>query len=264
MLRILVCIKQVPNTTEISVDRETGLLNRERAAAVLNPFDETALEIALRIKARTGGDGAEVIALTMGPEAARAVLLDAAGLGVDRCVHLCDAAFRGSDTYATAKILAAAAKKLGPDLIICGRQAIDGDTAQVGPSMAEQLHWPEAAYVTALPQLHPAKTYMTLCRALDGVEEELRVPLPAVITVQKSAAEPRLPSYKLRAAMMDKIERWDLKKLGLAKEDCGLAGSKTRVSRTFTPPPRPLCTMLPEGDIRALRAALKITEGGKA
>lgn len=142
-MKIVVCVKQVPNTMEVKIDPKTGTLIRDKAPAILNTFDEFAIEESVQIREKLGG---EVVALTMGPPNAKEVLLDAYALGADLGVHVNDRAVRGSDTFATAGILAAAVKKIQDvDLVICGKQAIDGDTAQVGPEMAEILGLPHVA-----------------------------------------------------------------------------------------------------------------------
>ncbi len=143
-MRIAVLMKQVPETTDVQVDPETGTLKREGVAAVMNPFDAYALEEGVRIKEKVGG---EVVAVTMGPPQAEAMLREAVSLGADRAVLACDLKFAGSDTWATSRTLAAVLRKLGFDLVICGKQAIDVDTAQVGPGVATWLDVPQATYV---------------------------------------------------------------------------------------------------------------------
>lgn len=240
-MKIVACVKQVPDTTEISVDKETGLLNREKARAILNPFDAYAIETGLRVKEALG-EGT-VTALTMGPAAAKDVLYEAGSLGVDENLHLCDGAFRGSDTYTTAKILAAAVSRLGADLVICGKQAIDGDTAQVGPEMAQMLGLPSVEYVQKIREIHPGR--LVVERMVETGVEVVQVKLPAVISVLKDIYEPRLPSFKLkRAAKKKEIPTWGVADLGLAEEQVGLNGSPTTVMRTFTPAPRGNCVIL--------------------
>ena len=240
-MKVVACIKQVPDTLDISVDRETGLLNRDKAPAVINPFDVYAVEEGLQIAEKTGGD---VTVLTMGPPAAIEVLHEAMGMGVQQAVHICDGAFRGSDTFVTSKILAAAIKKIeGADLILCGKQAIDGDTAQVGPEVAEFLGLPHVAYVKKIRQINEKS--IVLERMVETGIEVIEVQLPAVLTVLKDINVPRMPSFRLkRQAKNQAIPVWGIAQLGLAEEEVGLSGSPTTVMKTFTAQARGNCEML--------------------
>lgn len=193
-MKIVVCVKQVPNTMEVKIDPKTGTLIRDKAPAILNTFDEFAIEESVQIREKLGG---EVVALTMGPPNAKEVLLDAYALGADLGVHVNDRAVRGSDTFATAGILAAAVKKIQDvDLVICGKQAIDGDTAQVGPEMAEILGLPHVAYVKKIREVTESEVVCE--REIETGVEVIRVKLPAVLTVLKDINVPRLPSYRMK------------------------------------------------------------------
>jgi electron transfer flavoprotein beta subunit len=244
-MNIIVCVKQVPDTTEISIERETGLLMRDNAPAILNPFDAYAVEEGLRIAEQLGG---KVTALTMGPPAAAEVLREAMAMGVEEALHICDDAFRGSDTYVTAKILAAAIEKLGgADLILCGKQAIDGDTAQVGPEIAELLALPHAAYVKKIRRV--TEKSIILERMVEIGLEIIEIQLPAVLTVLKDINIPRMPSFKLkREAKKRQLPLWGIEDLGLKEEEVGISGSPTTVMRSFTAEARGACEMLKGSD----------------
>ena len=240
-MKIVVCVKQVPDTMEITIDRETGVLNRDKAPAILNPFDAYAIEEGLSIKEQQSGS---VTALTMGPPAAVDVLYEAMSMGVDDGIHVCDNAFRGSDTYVTAKILAAAINKIGNvDLVLCGKQAIDGDTAQVGPEVAEMLGIPHVAYVKKIRELHSDRLIVE--RVVETGIEIVEIKLPALLTVLKDINMPRLPSFKLKcAAKKCSLPVWGVAELGMAESEVGLEGSPTTVMQTFTAEPRGKCEML--------------------
>jgi electron transfer flavoprotein beta subunit len=233
-MQFAVLIKQVPESTNVQIDPETNTLRREGVASVMNPFDTYALEEAVRLKEKVGG---EVIAVTMGPPQAEAMLRDAIALGADRVVLVSDRAFAGSDTWATSKTLAAALKKIGFDLILCGKQAIDGDTAQVGPGVATFLDVPQATYVRKIEEITSERA--TVERLLEEGTEFLSIPLPALFTVVKDINEPRLPS--LRGKMKSKkatIETLTASDLGISAEELGLKGSPTKVVKIFAPEKR--------------------------
>ena len=191
-MRMVVLVKQVPETTEVEIDSETGTLKREGVDSILNPFDAYAIEEAVRIKERLG-DG-EVIAVSMGPPQAEAVLREAISVGADRGILLCDQALAGSDTLATSFALSQAAKSVEFDLIICGKQAIDGDTAQVGPGVACHLGLPQATYVAKVDEVD--EKHVRVRRMVEEGYEILELPLPALLTVVKEINEPRLPSLR--------------------------------------------------------------------
>jgi len=233
-LRLAVCVKQVPETTEVRMDPEKGTLVREGVASIVNPFDTYAVEEAVRLREKMGG---EVVVLSMGPPQAEAALRECLSVGADRAVLVSDPAFAGSDTWATSLTLAAALGKVGFDLVLCGKQAADGDTAQVGPGIAVNLDLPQATYVRRIREIDGKRVVAE--RLLEEGTEVLELPLPAVLTVVKEINEPRLPSLKgkMRARKAE-IERLSAADLGLPPERLGLEGSPTRVVRIFAPPPR--------------------------
>lgn len=235
MLKIIVCIKQVPETDKVRLDPETHTLIREGVQAIINPFDLYALEAGLRLKEAHGG---QVTLLSMGPPQAEAALREALGYGADSAVLLSDKAFAGADTWATALTLAQAVRKLGgADLIFTGKQAIDGDTAQVGPMLATVLGLPYVAWARKLTVTDDG--VMEVERLLDHGYDALRVRLPAVASVVKEINEPRVPSFKAKMqAKKAVIPTWTLADLGLDPQDVGLAGSFTQVVRVFPPPAR--------------------------
>jgi len=237
-MNILVCIKQVPETTDVKINPETNTLVREGVASIVNPFDMYAVEQALKLRDQYGG---KVHVITMGPPQAEQALKETVELGADEIHHVCDRAFAGSDTWATGWTLAAAIRKIGEpepiDLVICGKQAIDGDTAQVGPGVAEFLDWPFIGYIRKVCEFKDGR--LRVERASDFGHDVLETPLPAVITVLKEIGEPRLPSLKgkMRAKKI-KAPMLTAAALGLQDKDLGLKGSPTVVSKIFSPPKR--------------------------
>jgi electron transfer flavoprotein beta subunit len=234
-MNIIVCIKQVPETQEVRLDPVTHTLKREGIAAIVNPFDLYALEEGLRVKDAHGGT---VTVITMGPPQAEAALREALGFGADAAVLLSDKAFAGADTWATALTLAKAVDKLGgADLIFCGKQAIDGDTAQVGPMLATILDIPYVAWARKLTFNDGGA--VTVERLLDHGYDAVETSLPALITVVKEINEPRVPSFKAKLkAKKEPIPVWGLADLNLAAVDVGLSGSFTQVVKVFPPPSR--------------------------
>ncbi len=235
MLKIIVCIKQVPETQDVRLDPVTHTLKREGIKSIINPFDLYALEEGLRVKDSQGGT---VTVLTMGPPQAEEALREALGFGADAAVLLSDRAFAGADTWATALTLAKAIEKLsGADLIFCGKQAIDGDTAQVGPMLAAILNIPFASWARKVSFNATGKVEVE--RLLDHGYDAVEVELPALITVVKEINEPRMPSFKAKLrAKKESIPVWGLADLGLNPEEVGLAGSFTQVVKVFPPPAR--------------------------
>lgn len=229
-MKIVVCIKQVPDTTEVRIDPVTGTLIREGVKSIINPDDLSGLEAALRIKDQME---AEVIALTMGPLQADSALREAIAMGVDRAILLTDRLFAGADTWATSLSLSKAIAKLQPDLIITGRQAIDGDTAQVGPQIAEHLHIPSVAYVNEVT----LKDDSLICKRMfeDGYQL-IKVKTPCLITVLKEMNEPRYMRVgKIYRAFSQELEEiWDAESLGLNPDELGLKGSPTKVKKSYT------------------------------
>ena len=234
-MNIIVCIKQVPETTEVRINPETNTLIREGVKSIINPFDMYAIEESIRLKEKFGG---KVTALTMGPPQADAALKEAISLGVDEGVLVCDRAFAGSDTWATSYTLAGAIKKLGPfDLILCGKQASDGDTAQVGPGISTHLDIPQVTYVKKIEEVKG--NLMRVERMMEEGYEIIETPLPALLTVVKEINEPRLPSLRgMMRAKQAKITVLTQKELNLDSQSIGLCGSPTQVVKIFTPPQR--------------------------
>ncbi len=231
-MNIVVCIKQVPDVTDVRIDPETNTLIREGVPSIINPFDMYAIEEAIRLKERMGG---EVTVLTMGPPQAESALREAVSMGVDRAVLVSDRAFAGSDTLATSYALSMAIRKVeSVDLVICGKQAIDGDTAQVGPGIAETLQWGFSAYVRKIEENRGG--LLRLERLMDDGYDVLDVNLPAVITVVKEINQPRLPSLKgkMRAKKLE-IPVWSAEDIGADPGRIGLKGSPTQVWKIFTP-----------------------------
>ena len=234
-MRIAVCVKQVPDTNEIRINPETGTLIRDGVPSILNNDDANALEQALQIK--DARPDTEVVAITMGPPQAREMLQECLAMGADEAILLSDRALGGSDTWATSNALAAGLRKAGPfDLIFAGRQAIDGDTAQVGPQIAEKMGLPQVTYVKEFELEGDA---VTVKRALEDGYEKLRVKLPCVLTAIKELNTPRYMSVPgiLRAAKAE-IQVWSADDIGVDKTTVGLKASPTNVFRSFTPKPK--------------------------
>lgn len=229
-MNIVVCIKQVPDTTEVRIDPKTGTLIREGVASIINPDDKSGLEAALRLKEETG---AHVTVLTMGPPQAELALREALAMGADRAVLMTDRAFAGSDTLATSLAIAAALRELPYDLIIAGRQAIDGDTAQVGPQMAEHLGIPHVSYVEDIQSEGQA---LVLKRQFEDGYQRLRVKMPCLITVLKELNTPRyLSPMGIYDAYREKqVETWNIGNVTVDTAELGLKGSPTKVKATFT------------------------------
>ena len=233
-MNIIVCIKQVPETTEVKINPETNTLIREGVPSIINPFDENAIECALRLRELHGG---KVTVLTMGPPQAGEALRTALAMGIDEAILISDKAFAGSDTLATSYTLAKAIKKVGEfDLIICGKQAIDGDTAQVGPGIAEWLNIPQVTFAVKV-EIEGRK--LKVDRLLEEVNEIVETELPALITVVKQINEPRMPSLKgMIKAKKTEIKIWKVADLEVEEGKIGLLGSPTWVIKIFTPPPK--------------------------
>lgn len=234
-MHIIVCIKQVPETTDVRINPETNTLIREGVKSIINPFDMYAIEEGVQLKERFGG---KVTVVTMGPPQAEAALREAISMGADEGVLVCDRAFAGSDTWATSYTLAGAIKKMGAfDLIICGKQASDGDTAQVGPGIATHLDIPQVTYVKKVEEAKDNS--MRVERMLEEGYEIIETPLPALLTVVKEINEPRIPSLKgMMRSKSAKITNWSQKDLDLDLQNIGLCGSPTQVVKIFTPQQR--------------------------
>lgn len=231
-MKIIVCIKQVPDAKDVRLDPKTNTLSREGVQSIMNPYDRHALEEAVRLKEAHGGS---VTVITMGPPQAEEVLRDAVSCGADDAALISDRAFAGADTLATTYTLAKAIDKLGgADLILCGKQAIDGDTAQVGPGLAMRMDIP---YVTCVRRISEVDgNRFVVERLMDDGYDELELELPALFTVVKEINEPRLPSLKgkMKAKKMT-VTTLTAADIGADKELLGLQGSPTWVVRVFAP-----------------------------
>jgi len=238
-LKIAVCIKQVPQTTEVKIDPITHTLVREGVESQINPFDLYALEEAVRVKERLAeqGEEATVTVITMGPPQAEAALREAISLGADEAVLLSDRAFAGSDTWATSYAIARGLAKIEPDLVFCGMQAIDGDTGQVGPGIAVHIDYAQAAYVAKIEKIEKKK--ITVKRLIENGYEVVSVRLPAVLTVVKEINEPRTPSLRGKMnAKKAEITVWKAADIEAPEDKIGLLGSPTQVIKIFSPPHR--------------------------
>ncbi len=239
-MNIVVCIKQVPDTNEVKIDPKTGRLIREGVPSIINPDDKAGLEAALRLK---DSQGAHVTVLSMGPPQAETALREALAMGADEAVLVTDRAFGGADTWATAHTLAAAIKTLPYDLIITGRQAIDGDTAQVGPQIAENLHISNISYAE---ELKVEGEYITVKRQFEDRYHILRAKLPCLITALSELNKPRYmtPQGIFDAYREKTIRTITRKDLDVKDGDIGLKGSPTRVVKTFTKSPKAAGTVV--------------------
>lgn len=232
-MKIIVCMKQVPATAKVDIDPETGNLKRSGQSSRTNPYDLYALECALRIRESVGGT---VTVITMGPSQAEEMIRDAYSMGADEGVILSDRKFAGSDVLATSYTISQGIKLLGgADLIICGRQTTDGDTAQIGPAIAEHLHLPHCAWVGAIEKADEKQ--ITLRQDFGSVTQISRMSYPCLVTVDKDICVPRLPSYRLiqktkkrevRIVSFEELPKKDLSRYGAV-------GSPTKVERIFAP-----------------------------
>ena len=234
-MRILVCIKQVPEVSNVQVDPETGTLNREGVASILNPFCEYALDLALELKAKY--DDVEIVTLSMGPPQAKAVLLRSLEMGADEGVLVSDRKFAGADTWATALTIAEVVKKLGDDidLVLVGKHAIDGDTAQTGPEVAEILGIPQVTYAVAV-DVDAKRKNAIVRRETERGFEKIRMRLPGLVTVNKGADIRMVCSFEsILAARSKPIRTMTAADLDLKPEEMGLSGSPTQVVKVFPP-----------------------------
>ncbi|MFZ1982748.1 MAG: electron transfer flavoprotein subunit beta/FixA family protein [Smithella sp.] len=237
-MNIIVCIKQVPGVTDVKINPDTNTLIREGVSSIINPFDMYAIEEGLRIKEKLGG---KVKVVSLGPPQAINALKEAVGMGADEAISLSDRAFAGSDSWATAYALALAIKKMGDfNIILCGKQAIDGDTGQVGPGIASQLGITQLTYVFKIIKLEPESGTITVERLLEEGREIVETKLPVLLTVVKDINHPRGATlYHLRRAAKLRIPVWtatDLPEADLSK--LGLKGSPTQVIKISSPPKR--------------------------
>jgi electron transfer flavoprotein beta subunit len=239
-VHLIVCIKQTPATANIQIDPKTGTLKREGMAAAINPFDEYAIEEAVRIKEKLPGSTVSVV--TMGPPQAEDALREAIARGGDDAYHVCDRAFAGADTYATSYTLQMAIRKISEvkkpfDLIICGKQTNDGDTGHVGPGIGAWLDIPNVAYVGKVEAIQEGS--IKVRRMMEDGYDLLEMPTPCLISVVKEINEPRLASLKGKlAAKKAVVTKWTADDLKCDRSKIGLSGSPTIVARSFNPPPR--------------------------
>lgn len=257
-MKIVVCIKQVPDTANVRIDPVTNTLVREGVESIINPFDTYAIEEGIALREKHGG---EAIVLSMGPPQAAEALREAISMGADRAILLSDRALAGGDTWSTSLTIAAAVRKIGEvDLVICGKQAIDGDTAQVGPEVSHLLGWSLAAFCSAVREVGAG--FAVVERLTDYGKQVIRLPLPGVVTVVKDINSPRLPSLrgKLRAKK-EEIPVWGIADLGLAAAEVGLQGSPTKVIHTFTPAPRSGGRVLKGDPEEAAAAVVELVAG---
>ena len=230
-MKVAVCIKQVPDTAEVRINPDTGTLIREGVPSIINPYDMHALEAALWMKDE---HGASVTVLTMGPPQAETALREAISLGADEAILLTDRAFAGADTWATSYALSKAMAKLSPQIILCGKQAIDGDTAQVGPGLGKRLDIPYVSYIRKITSFTSGA--LTMHRLMDDGYDEVEMPLPGLITVVKEINEPRVPSLKgkMKAKKLS-IKTLSADDIGADPASIGLPGSTTQVVKVFAP-----------------------------
>ncbi|MBI1388686.1 MAG: electron transfer flavoprotein subunit beta [bacterium] len=236
-MHIVVCVKMVPDTTLVQIDPKTNTLVREGVPFITNPFDTHAVEEALRLKDRYGG---KVTALSMGPPAAEMVLRRALALGADEAVLLSDRAFGGADTLATSKVLSEAIRRIHEnepvDLVFCGLQTIDGDTAQVGPGVACRLGFTQLTLVDHIYEVNQRESYIEVRRKLEGAFERVQARMPALITTTREINTPRYPTVpgRLQAASRA-LPVWSNDVMKLERAEIGLQGSPTNVRRIFAP-----------------------------
>ena len=259
-MHAIVCIKQVPDTTEVRINPETGTLIREGVPSIINPFDTYAIEEAILLRGEgPAAGGGRVTVISMGPPQAEDALREAIAMGADEAILLSDRAFAGADTLATAYTLAEAIRRIGDyDLVICGRQAIDGDTGQVGPGIANRLGIAQLTYVSKIRQVDFENKTITVERLVEEGCEVVASTLPAVITVNKDINQPRYPDFKgvIRSRGAE-IPVWDACVLeGADSAQCGLDGSPTKVVRVFTPPSREEAAEIIEAESIEAAAAL--------
>jgi electron transfer flavoprotein beta subunit len=236
----VVCLKQVPDTTEVRIDPDTNTMMREGVPSIVNPDDMHAVEAALKIRDEHGG---KVTVITMGPPQAEEALRQIITLGVDEAILISDRAFAGSDTLATSYILTQAIKKIDEqepvDFIFCGKQAIDGDTAQVGPGIATRLKIPLVSYVTEINEIDTEKKMVDVMRSVENGRASLKVQYPALMTCISELNEVRYANLPgMIKATRFKARVWDKDFIGADAECIGLKGSPTAVRKIFSPPER--------------------------
>lgn len=255
-MKIVVCIKQVPDTTEIKLNPVTGTLIRDGVPSIINPDDKGGLEMALSLKDK---HGAEVTVITMGPPQADVALREALAMGADRAILLTDRKFAGADTLATSNALAGALRMLECDLIITGRQAIDGDTAQVGPQIAEHLDLPQVTYVENFEVL--SKGHYRICRAIEEGLQWVEVEGKVLITVLATACKARYMNVSgIIDAYEKEVESWNVSNIHVDESRLGLKGSPTKVWKSFAKGVKPAGTqheVSPEEAVDIILAKLR-------
>ncbi|MCI9175651.1 MAG: electron transfer flavoprotein subunit beta/FixA family protein [Lachnospiraceae bacterium] len=254
-MKILVCVKQVPNTNEVKINPKTGTLIRDGVESILNPDDDNALEAALQIKDQN--EGTTVTVISMGPPQASDVLIECMAKGADDAILLSSRAFGGADTWATSNTIAGAIRKIKDyDIIFAGRQAIDGDTAQVGPQIAERLGIPQVTYVEEVIKCEEKK--LTVKRQLEDGYEIIEIPTPCLLTAVKELNTPRYMSVGgIYEAYEKEITVWSEKDIPVEADAIGINASPTKVFRSFTPEPKGRGMMV-EGTPK--EAAVKVVE----
>lgn len=241
-MKVVVCVKQVPDTNEVKIDPIKGTLIRDGVPSILNPDDANALEEALRLKDHM--EDVHVTVITMGPPQADEMLRQCLAMGADEAILLSDRAFAGADTWATSNTLAAGIKKIGDyDIIFAGRQAIDGDTAQVGPQLAERIGIPQVTYVQKF-EIHGDE--ITVQRLLEDGYEVIKAKTPILLTAIKELNKPRYMSVEgiYDAFRSKEVKVWNVNDLPVDQGDVGLDASPTKVFRSFTPQPKGKGVML--------------------
>jgi electron transfer flavoprotein beta subunit len=239
-MQIVCCIKQVPDTTQVKIDPVTNTLIRAGVESICNPYDFVAAEAAVQLAEKYGG---KTTVITMGPSQADSALRDCLALGINEAILLSDRAFAGADTLATSYTLASAIKKLGEkdpvQIVFCGKQAIDGDTAQTGPGIATRLGFSQLTYVTEIQSLDLQKNTITVRREIEGATQLVEAALPALLTVELQLTIPRYASLpSLIRAIRKEIPTWGARDIGASPDMLGLKGSPTSVRTIFAPPPR--------------------------
>jgi electron transfer flavoprotein beta subunit len=239
-MHIVCCVKQVPDTAQVKIDPENNTLIRSGVESVCNPYDLVAAETAVQLIEKYGG---RVTVITMGPPQAETALRDCLALGVTEAVLLSDRAFAGADTLATSYTLASTVAKIASslpvDLVICGKQAIDGDTAQVGPGVATRLGFTQFTYVSGVIDVDTENRKIKVRREVEGGTEIITGSLPALLTVELETARPRYaPLPQLVRALRQEVKTWGAAEIGAAAEQLGLKGSPTSVKEIFAPPVR--------------------------
>ena len=249
-MHVVVCVKMVPDTTQVSIDPETNTLIREGVPFITNPFDTNAIEEAIRFKDKYG---AYVTIISMGPPVAESVIRKAISIGADEGILLSDRAFSGADTLATSMVLSFAIKKIGKsrpvDIILCGKQTIDGDTAQVGPGIAQRLDIPQLTLVNEVLMVNQEKKTIKVKRKLEGYHEIVETTIPVMITVEREINTPRYPTVPGRFEADDAtVQVWSNDVLKLNPKEIGLSGSPTQVRQIFAPEREKGEIMMGEGD----------------